>query len=224
MIPASGLRLTKTGTGPPILLINGLTRTQSAWANVRANLPGRTIVTFDAPGIGGTRPEPLSIAALANLSARVLDHFGIDRADILGFSHGGAVAQQLAHAHPERVDRLILAGTLPGVGSTVGNLVELLQMGDAETDAMAAGFRALALARWSSIGWLGSLTMPTLVVVGERDRIALVSNSRVLAGRIPGAVLRTLDAGHDLQDPASALLLARVVEQFLSSTNLEESA
>ena len=51
------------------------------------------------------------------IAARVLDHAGIDRADVLGVSWGGLLAQQVALAHRKRVRRLVLASTHFGLAS-----------------------------------------------------------------------------------------------------------
>lgn len=50
----------------------------------------------------------------------MLDSRGIDSTDVVGFSYGGAVAQQLAFDHPERVRRLVLAATNCGIGAFPG--------------------------------------------------------------------------------------------------------
>src|SRR3712207_5656740 len=52
----------------------------------------------------------------AQLVTQVLDALGFDRVDVLGYSWGGALAQQLAHQAPDRVRALVLAATTPGVG------------------------------------------------------------------------------------------------------------
>ena len=44
----------------------------------------------------------------------VLDHAGIRRASLVDTSLGGMIAQELALAHPERVDKLVLVATIPG--------------------------------------------------------------------------------------------------------------
>ena len=111
------------GEGDPLLLINGMTRPLQSWEPFTRELHGRTVVSFDAPGVGGspTPVLPLSIPGLAALAVAVLDAAGLDDADVLGFSHGGAVAQQLARDAPDRVRRLILVATSCGVGATPGN-------------------------------------------------------------------------------------------------------
>src|SRR2546422_4033096 len=80
---------------------------------------GARTITFELPGSGRspTPRRPLSIAALAKLCVALLDELGHEEADVLGFSLGGIVAQQLAHDAPERVRRLALAGTACGWGS-----------------------------------------------------------------------------------------------------------
>ncbi len=63
----------------------------------------------------------MPVSALAALAAAVLDDRGVDCTDVIGFSYGGAVAQQLAYDYPERVRRLVLAATNCGLGSFWGS-------------------------------------------------------------------------------------------------------
>jgi poly(3-hydroxyoctanoate) depolymerase len=81
--------------------------------------PDRRIITFDAPGTGHSSAPtyPISIARLAQVAVSVLDNRGVPWADVVGFSYGGAVAQQLAYDYPDRVRRLVLAATTCGIGS-----------------------------------------------------------------------------------------------------------
>ncbi len=214
------------GTGDPLLLINGATRPLQSWEPFVAALSGRTVVSFDIPGVGGSPTSllPLSIPALAGLAVEVLDAAGLQDADVLGFSHGGAVAQHLAGNAPQRVRRLILAATSCGLGATPGpGLAALRTLGGPVTgtassyvDPRALWWHSIAFSSWSSIPFLGAIKAPTLVVCGTRDRFVPPANSRVLAGRIPDATLVLLPAGHDLQRPEPATALARHVDDFLS--------
>ena len=81
-------------------------------------------------------------------------------------------------------------------------------------------WNALALAQWSSIPFLGSISVPTLVATGARDRIVPPANSALLARRIPNASLVRLAAGHDLQRAGNAALLAAAVQAFLADRGL----
>src|SRR5450759_1880586 len=114
----SGLRIAMSvqGKGDPLLLLNGMTRPLQSWDPFVSELHGRTVVSFDAPGVG-LPPTPVRPLSVAELALSVLDAAGVAGADVLGFSHGGAVAQQLAHDAPERVGGLILAATSCGVGA-----------------------------------------------------------------------------------------------------------
>jgi poly(3-hydroxyoctanoate) depolymerase len=73
----------------------------------------------------------------------------------------------------------------------------------------------VAISTWSSIPGLGSITAPTLVVCGHKDKAVPPANSRLLAARIRNARLITVQAGHDLQRPGPAANVAELVEQFL---------
>ncbi len=112
------------GDGVPLLLITGLGGNTEMWSPFRARLTTRRVIGFDAPGTGRSPSpmQPVTIEAMADLVAAVLDHCGIPSADVIGFSFGGFVAQQLAYAHPARVRKLVLAGTTCGLGGVPGSI------------------------------------------------------------------------------------------------------
>jgi len=217
------VRMRVQGRGEPLLLLNGATRPLESWDPLAQALPGRTLVSFDAPGAGlsPTPMWPMTMPALARLAASVLDEAELGRADVLGFSHGGAVAQQLAAQDPGRVRKLVLVSTACGVGATPGTRDAVTALRNPpgarwpRPDLVGALWHSLAISSWSSIPFLGSITAPTLVVCGSRDRVVPPVNSRVLAHRVPGAELVVLDAGHDLQRQRVADDLASVVGEFL---------
>jgi poly(3-hydroxyalkanoate) depolymerase len=111
------------GNGKPLLLINGLGGSTDMWASIVDNLGHHRALTFDAPGAGrSSMPAyPVTIRALADLAGAVLDQNEIESADVLGYSYGGAVAQQFAFDYPGRVRRLVLAATSCGVGAQPGS-------------------------------------------------------------------------------------------------------
>jgi pimeloyl-ACP methyl ester carboxylesterase len=89
-------------------------------------------------------------------------------------------------------------------------------------DPLGLLWQIAAISTWSSIPVLGCIEAPTLVVCGDRDRAVLPANSRLLAARIRDARLVTIQAGHDLQAPRPAAIVAQLVEQFLDSMPLRE--
>ncbi|MGI8450506.1 MAG: alpha/beta fold hydrolase, partial [Streptosporangiaceae bacterium] len=105
--------------GSPLLLLMGLGGNADMWDPLVAALPDRHIIAFDAPGTGrsSTPCLPVTISDLADLARGVLDYVGVSHADVLGYSYGGAVAQQLAVQHPASIRRLVLAATNTGSGS-----------------------------------------------------------------------------------------------------------
>jgi poly(3-hydroxyalkanoate) depolymerase len=127
------IHLTDTGDGEPLLLLSGLGCNSDMWAPFVRQFAGRRIIRFDAPGTGrsSTPIFPVSVAALAELAATVLDLYDVASADVVGFSYGGAVAQQLAFAHPDRIRRLVLAATTCGLGSVPGSLQAVVALTNA---------------------------------------------------------------------------------------------
>ena len=119
-IAGTELFVRETGDGPPVLLINGMGAHHGMWEPLMNGLPTFRTIAFDAPGIGLSPPrsEPMSIQALARLCGALIDTLGHPRVDIIGYSFGGTVAQQLARTAPERVRRMVLVNTSCGWGAS----------------------------------------------------------------------------------------------------------
>jgi pimeloyl-ACP methyl ester carboxylesterase len=104
-------------TTPPLVLIHGLGGSMESWAPLLERMPDRDVVMIDCPGVGRSeRPTwPIRIPAIADYVLGALRGLGIERADVLGFSLGGVVAQEVAHRDPGFVRRLVLVATICGV-------------------------------------------------------------------------------------------------------------
>lgn len=106
------MRYLRSGSGPPLLLLHGLLGYSFSW---RFALPAlaksATVYAVDMPGAGfSDRPPnaPGSFRAHSERLLRFLDGIGVASCDLLGTSHGGAVAMMAAALAPERLRRLIL--------------------------------------------------------------------------------------------------------------------
>lgn len=108
----------EAGSGPPLVMIMGLSGDLQAWAlQVPALSKHFRVITFDNRGAGRTSApdKPYSIAGMADDTAALMQHLGIAQANVLGFSMGGYIAQELALAHPDKVEKLILLATAPSI-------------------------------------------------------------------------------------------------------------
>jgi len=107
------MRYLRSGSGPALLLLHGLLGYSFSW---RFAMPvfarQATVYAVDMPGTGfSDRPAHLdcSLRACAERLLRFLDTVGVSSCDLLGTSHGGAVAMMAAMLAPDRIRRLILA-------------------------------------------------------------------------------------------------------------------
>lgn len=118
----------RPGAGAPLLLINGIGAAMEMWTHFVRQLDGRDLIALDLPGAGGSQAPnyPVGMSWFAGRAVALLDELGLPMADVLGFSFGGTVAQQLAIDHPHRVRRLILAATTPGIPAMPGSPIALL--------------------------------------------------------------------------------------------------
>ena len=115
----------------PLLLLGGIgVSFESFDLLVEALGPDMTIIRVDVPGVGGspTSPLPLGFPPLAWMLAQLLDDLGYRQVDVLGFSWGGALAQQFAAQHRNRCRRLVLVSTSTGVMSIPGKPKVLAKM------------------------------------------------------------------------------------------------
>jgi len=116
----------------PVLFFNGIGANMEAVAPFAEELSERPFIMFDMPGTGGS-PEPVipyNAIMMARITDILLDRFDIDKADVIGVSWGGAMAQHFALQHPGRVNKLVLIATTAGMFMVPGNPKALSKMAD----------------------------------------------------------------------------------------------
>ena len=201
------------------------------------------VLTPVHPGFGGTpRPAGLDSARkLGELYRNLLGQLGLTGVTVLGSSIGGWIAAELALAAPDRVARLVLldAAGLASAGHPVADyfsmtLDQVFDVSFAHPDryridpatltdgqrAVAAGNRAAlevyggrSMADPGLAARLAGLTVPTLVIWGEADRMVTPAYGQEYAAAIPGADFRLVpDAGHLPQLEAPEAVLALLAE------------
>lgn len=203
------------GEGEPILLIHGFASNVAAnWIDpqwVRTlRQAGRRVIALDNRGHGESdklyEPERYGAPEMAEDARRLLDHLGIERTDVLGYSMGARIAAFLIFAHPERVRSVIFGGLgIHMVRGMVGSgpLAKALEAPRLEdvTNDTARSFRIFAEQTKSDLKALaacmrgprekvpreklGEITVPVLVAVGSEDVIG--GSGAALAELIPSA-------------------------------------
>lgn len=123
-------------TGTPLLLLQHFSGNIDAWdpAVVNALSADRPVIAFDNAGVGrSTGQTPDNVAGMAQDAVAFITSLGFSEVDLLGFSLGGCVAQQIAAEHGRLVRKLILVGTAPKGGEE--HLLAVLQDAFSQTDA-----------------------------------------------------------------------------------------
>ena len=114
-----------SGPGRPLLCLQHFTGTLDNWdpAVTDPLASGREVILFESAGLGrSTGKVPDTIAGMAKHAFAFLDGLGLASCDVLGFSLGGMVAQQMAQDRPSIFRRMILVGTAPRGGEDIMHL------------------------------------------------------------------------------------------------------
>jgi pimeloyl-ACP methyl ester carboxylesterase len=203
------------GDGPPIVLVHGFASTKEVnwvapgWVTTLTRA-GRRVIALDNRGHGQSSklydPADYDTAKMAGDVAALLDHLGIQRADVMGYSMGARIGAFLAVDHTARVGALILGGLgihlVEGVGlpESIADALEAPSLADV-TDPTGRQFRAFADQTKSDLTALAAcirgsrqtlsreqvaeIRAPTLVAVGTSDTVA--GSAQQLAALIPDA-------------------------------------
>jgi pimeloyl-ACP methyl ester carboxylesterase len=208
------------GEGEPIVLVHGFASNKEVnWVapGWMATLTGagRRAIALDNRGHGASTklydPAAYHSRLMAEDVRALLDHLGLPRADVMGYSMGARITAYLAVAHPDRVRAAVLGGLgsqlVDGVGLPKA-LAEGLEAPslDAVTDPTARAFRSFAEQTKSDLRALAAclrgsrqtlsrteverIAVPVLVAVGSKDAIA--GSPDELAALIPGAKALTI--------------------------------
>ena len=119
------------GEGDSVILIHGFSDRKEHWrAQVGALSQHFKVIRMDNRGAGKSdRPEgEYTMELYASDIAGLMDYLGIDRSHIIGHSLGGMIAQNFAILYPEKVEKLILINTIPGLKPPDENIDEAIKM------------------------------------------------------------------------------------------------
>ncbi len=232
----NGLRLyyEQHGDGFPLVLLHGgLTTIEISFGAVMSVLAEHhRVIAVELQGHGRTADieRPMTFEHLAGDVASLLDHLGIQQADVFGFSLGGLTTYQLLVDHPRRVRRAIVASAdhrndrggeidpdrLPTEGdfaamrdayAAVAPDPDHFEASAAKTVALVQGFGG-----WSD-EQLRGIEVPVLVLIGDTDFI-LVPNAVDAVDLLPHGQLAVLP-GTTHMGMTRSTLVAPVVEAFL---------
>jgi pimeloyl-ACP methyl ester carboxylesterase len=212
------------GSGRPVVLLHGLSSSiQQNWrrpgvidALVKA---GFRTVALDFRGHGRSE-KPSERAAydgtqMGDDVTVLMDHLGIDVADLVGYSMGGAIAVSLLARRPARFRRVIIAGAGDGVLGPDARIPRRVPRRGRISGRDLAALGAIRNAERApvDVAKLAKVTCPVLIIVGRDDRVA--GTGRRLAAAIPGATVVRVPGNHFSAVGHPAFRKAMV--EFLSS-------
>jgi pimeloyl-ACP methyl ester carboxylesterase len=237
----NGLRLyyEEHGSGHPLVLLHGGLHTidLSFGALIAPLGKSHRVIAVELQGHGHTADidrEP-SYPNLADDVAALLDHLGVERADVIGFSLGGLVAIELGLRHPARVGRLVLAAAhyRPEGYHDLSDPASVRMPTPEEFAEMEQEYRRVAPdpGHWEAFterlngvvhgapGWsaddMRRIAAPVLLLIGDTDFVRIEHAAEMLE-LIPGAQLAVLPGTRHTELMLRTEVLVPLVEGFLS--------
>jgi pimeloyl-ACP methyl ester carboxylesterase len=211
----------RTGSGPPLLAIMGMSGTALHWGEpflepLREHFE---VIVYDHRGVGSSSRldgTPLSTAQMAEDAAGLLEALELHSAHVLGISMGGMIAQELALGHPERVRTLTLGCTYcGGEGSSLAGPDVAQRL----TEAMLSGDRDRAL----RVGW--EINVSPQFAADDEAYAAFVAGAMRRAVAVP-VIMAQMQAciAHDTKDRLGeielpTLVIHGTVDQMLPVAN-----
>jgi len=110
------------GSAHPLVCLQHFTGNLDNWDPAVSDVlaSGRDVILFDNAGVGrSTGKVPETVAGMAAHALAFMDALGLELVDLLGFSLGGMVAQEIALARPSLVRKMLLVGTAPEGGEEI---------------------------------------------------------------------------------------------------------
>ncbi len=114
-----------SASGRPLLLLQHFTGTLDNWdpAVTDPLASGREVILFENAGVGRSSGKvPVTVSGMAQYALSFLEGIGLKTCDVIGFSLGGMVAQEMVKQSPSTVRRMILVGTAPRGGDDIMHL------------------------------------------------------------------------------------------------------
>jgi 3-oxoadipate enol-lactonase len=168
----------RSGSGPPLLAIMGMSGTALHWGEpfLEALRSDFEVIAYDHRGVGASSrlQGEISIAQLAEDAAGLLAALELESTHVLGISMGGMVAQELALAHPELVRTLTLGCTYCGGEGSSQAAPEVIQ---GLFEAMSSGDRERAI----RTGWEANVSAAMAADADVYDRFRAIAERRAVA-------------------------------------------
>ncbi|MBE1282577.1 MAG: alpha/beta fold hydrolase [Rhodobacteraceae bacterium] len=201
------------GAGVPILMIHGGLAHGDIWgAQVADLMADYTVIVADTRGHGRSTNDGSAYGyeLLADDYLDLMDHLGIEKVHLVGWSDGANIGYSISQTNPDRLaSHFAHAGnvTLDGIDPTVetnpvfGAYVGMMAEDYGAMSSTPDGFEAFlggVATMWGTekpggVEALKAISVPTLVVQSEHDEAILMAHSELIAGSIPGADLLVLE-------------------------------